>query len=149
MATVGTKASEEAKIRAAIDDCADASREKDVDRVMAHYDADVVVCDLAPPLQSVGKETLRKNYAEWFSTWDGPIGIDIRDLHVTYGDDIAFCRSFHRISGTKLDGEKPDVWARATICFRKIGGKWMVTHEHMSVPFYMDGSYKAAVDLEP
>jgi hypothetical protein len=24
-----------------------------------------------------------------------------------------------------------------------------VTHEHMSVPFYMDGSYRAAVDLKP
>jgi len=24
-----------------------------------------------------------------------------------------------------------------------------VTHEHVSVPFYMDGSYRAAVDLKP
>jgi ketosteroid isomerase-like protein len=38
---------------------------------------------------------------------------------------------------------------RATICYRKIDGKWMVTHEHVSVPFYMDGTYRAAVDLKP
>jgi hypothetical protein len=25
----------------------------------------------------------------------------------------------------------------------------MITHEHVSVPFYMDGSYWAAVDLKP
>jgi hypothetical protein len=25
----------------------------------------------------------------------------------------------------------------------------MVTHEHVSVPFYMDGSDKAALDLKP
>jgi len=24
-----------------------------------------------------------------------------------------------------------------------------VTHEHVSVPFYTDGSYRAAVDLKP
>jgi ketosteroid isomerase-like protein len=33
--------------------------------------------------------------------------------------------------------------------FRKIDGKWAIAHEHSSVPFYMDGSYKAAVDLKP
>jgi hypothetical protein len=27
------------------------------------------------------------------------------------------------------------MWWRTTICFRKIDGKWMVTHEHNSVPF--------------
>ncbi len=24
-----------------------------------------------------------------------------------------------------------------------------ITHEHSSVPFYMDGSFKAAIDLKP
>jgi PhnB protein len=38
---------------------------------------------------------------------------------------------------------------RATVGFRKVDGKWRVVHEHVSVPFYMDGSYKAAVDLKP
>jgi ketosteroid isomerase-like protein len=36
-----------------------------------------------------------------------------------------------------------------TACYRKIKGKWLITHEHVSVPFYMDGSYRAAVDLKP
>ena len=40
-------------------------------------------------------------------------------------------------------------WIRLTLCFRKIGGVWKVTHEHTSVPFTMDGSLKAAVDLTP
>jgi hypothetical protein len=30
-----------------------------------------------------------------------------------------------------------------------MGGKWAIVHEHVSVPFYMDGSYKAAIDLKP
>jgi ketosteroid isomerase-like protein len=36
-----------------------------------------------------------------------------------------------------------------TACYRKINGKWLIAHEHVSVPFYMDGSYKAAIDLRP
>jgi hypothetical protein len=38
---------------------------------------------------------------------------------------------------------------RVTACYRKIDDKWMVAHEHISVPFYMDGTGRAAVDLKP
>ena len=30
-----------------------------------------------------------------------------------------------------------------------IGGVWRITHEHHPTPFYMDGSDKAALDLQP
>jgi ketosteroid isomerase-like protein len=42
-----------------------------------------------------------------------------------------------------------DLWFRETLGFRKIDGKCAITHEHKSVPFYMDGSFKAAIDLKP
>jgi ketosteroid isomerase-like protein len=42
-----------------------------------------------------------------------------------------------------------EMWFRATVCFRKNGGKWLVTHEHASVPFYPDDTMKAATDLKP
>jgi hypothetical protein len=50
---------------------------------------------------------------------------------------------------TTTEGMKVDLWFRETLGFRKIDGKWTITHEHSSVPFYMDGSFKAAVDLKP
>jgi ketosteroid isomerase-like protein len=46
-------------------------------------------------------------------------------------------------------GDSFDLWFRATVCLRKLGGTWWITHEHKSTPFYMDGSFKAAVDLQP
>ena len=36
-----------------------------------------------------------------------------------------------------------------TLLSRKIRGDWRIVHQHESVPFYMDGSYRAAVDLKP
>lgn len=54
-----------------------------------------------------------------------------------------------RLSGTKTSGEKSDVWFRHTLCFRKIRNEWKIAHAHESVPFYMDSTYKAAVDLRP
>ena len=105
--------------------------------------------DLAPPLQYAGAAALKKSLEAWFPTFRGPVGYELRDLRITTGDDVALCRSLNRISGTRTDGEETDVRVRATVGLRRIDGKWKVTHEHASVPFYMDGSYRAAVDLKP
>ena len=53
------------------------------------------------------------------------------------------------MTGTKSNGEKSDLWFRATACFRRDDGHWRITHIHNSVPFAMDGSYRALVDLKP
>jgi ketosteroid isomerase-like protein len=92
---------------------------------------------------------IEKNWKAWFPTFRGSIGYEIRDLRIAASDDVAFCHSFNRITGRRTDDEKTDVWVRATFCCRKIDGKWKIVHEHQSVPFYMDGSYRAAVDLTP
>jgi ketosteroid isomerase-like protein len=42
-----------------------------------------------------------------------------------------------------------DLWFRSTLGLRKSDGVWRIVHEHTSTPFYMDGSFRAAVDLKP
>ena len=39
--------------------------------------------------------------------------------------------------------------ARATFVLRNSENKWLIAHEHSSVPFHMDGSLRAAIDLAP
>jgi predicted dithiol-disulfide oxidoreductase (DUF899 family)/ketosteroid isomerase-like protein len=146
---MASRANDEARVRELIADWAAAVRVKDVDRVVAHYAADVVSFDLAPPLQYAGTEALRKSLAEWFATFQGLIGYDVHDLIITAGGDVAFCRSLNRISGRRTYGEETDVWVRATMGVRRVGGRWLIAHEHASVPLYMDGSEKAAIDLKP
>jgi ketosteroid isomerase-like protein len=149
MATEKNKAIDEAQIRELIDGWAKALRAKDIDGVMSHYAPEILVFDIAPPLLYRGANAYRKNYEEWFATWQGPIGYEIRDPSITVGDDVAFSHSLNRIYGKRTDGEKTGVWVRVTACFRKINGKWLIAHEHISVPLYMDGSDRAAVDLKP
>ena len=132
-----------------MDGWAKALRAKDLKGVMSVYAPEIMWFDLAPPLRYMGADAYRQNWEKWFSTWQGQIHYEIRDLSLTMGADVAFSASLNHISGTRTSGEKSDVWVRATVCYRKIDGKWMITHEHFSVPFYMDGSYKAAVDLKP
>ena len=149
MATEKPKGNDEAQIRQLVDNWTKALQAKDVDRLMASYAPDILLFDLAPPLQYKGADACRKIWEEWLPTFQGPVGFDMRDLSITTGDDVAFCHCLNRISGKRTDGTDTDVWVRATVCCRKIDSKWMVAHEHVSVPFYMDGSYRAAVDLKP
>jgi uncharacterized protein (TIGR02246 family) len=146
---VPCQADDETQIRALIHEWAAALRAKDIDRVMSHYAANVVSFDLAPPLQYAGREALRQSLAEWFPTFQGPIGYEIHDVGITASDDVAFCRSLNRISGTRTGGEETDVWVRATLGCRRVDGTWLIAHEHASVPLYMDGSDRAAIDLKP
>jgi PhnB protein len=148
--TIMTKAKTgEAEIRALLAQYAKALHAKDVDAVMACYAPDVVAFDLAPPLAHRGAETIRAGLREWFPTWTSGIRIETDDLAIEVEGDLAVCRSFNHMTGKRTSGEDADLWFRATVCLRRIGGAWKVIHEHASVPFQMDGSYKAAIDLTP
>lgn len=137
----------EAEVRAVIEDWAAGLRAKDAGRVKRHGTEDLVQFSLAPPL--VADENGPYGLEKWFGTWKGDIGYEIRDLEIVAGDGVAFSHSLNHMTGTKKDGEKPDLWFRHTLGFRKIGGEWKIAHAHESVPFKMDGSFKAAIDLKP
>jgi uncharacterized protein (TIGR02246 family) len=148
MAAQSRRANDEARIRGLIDDQAKAIRAKDIDGSVSNYAPDVLLFDVVNPLRSVGSDAARKRLAEWFSSFRGPIGYELRDLSITTGDDVAFAHSLSRVSATTTDGKKLDMWWRATVCYRKIDGAWMVTHEHASVPFDVE-SGQASLDLKP
>ena len=94
------RAMDEAEIRQRIDKLVAAIRVMDLDTVMSIYAPDIVSFDIEPPLQHVGAEAKRKNWSNAFSTYQRPLGYDIRDLAITVGDDVAFGHGLIRVSGT-------------------------------------------------
>ena len=140
----------EAGIRALIDERTAAMRDKDAARAVATLASDVVVFELAPPL-SVGAEPAHDAaaLAVWLAGWDGPVGVEMRDLHIETGGDIGWSRSLNRLYGKLTNGREVDMWFRSTLAFRKVDGAWKIAHGHSSVPFLMDGSYRAALELVP
>lgn len=143
-----SKASDEAEIRALIDGAAKASRAKDVAALMANYASDVLVFDVINPLRYPGSDAIGKRAEEWFSSFQGGIGYEIRDLSIAASDEAAFCHSLNHVIGTKTDGQEIDMWWRETVCWRKLDGKWRITHVHSSVPFDTETG-KASLDLKP
>jgi PhnB protein len=144
------RSSAELEIRAVIESRAKALRAKDVEGVFAHQAADAVLFTMAPPLQYAGMRAFdRDGVQEWFDSFTGKIGYEIRELQIQAGAGVAFSHCLNHMTGERTDGEKTDLWFRHTLGFRKLRGAWKVVHEHESVPFYMDGSGRAALDLEP
>jgi ketosteroid isomerase-like protein len=148
MTTVDRKANSEAEIRALFKDRVNAVRMKDVDKLMSGYAPDVLSFDVVDPLQYAGSDSIRARMEEWFSSFQGPIGLDNRNLTIAAGEDVAFCHSLSHVNGTMTDGRLLDMWWRETVCFRRIDDKWMITHQHSSVPFNVE-SGKASLDLKP
>lgn len=142
------KVTENEEIRNLIDNWVQAVREKDVEGSVAPYASEVISYDLVNPLRYDGSDMIRKRLTEWFSSFEGPIGIEFRDLDVTAGDDVAFGHGLHHVDGTKTDGTRLEMWWRTTLCLSKIEGRWTITHSHDSVPFNMENGM-ASLDLKP
>ena len=140
-----------AEVHEVLDRWAKAFRAKDIDGIMAVYAAGdgVVAYDIVPPLQYRGKDAYRKNYVEFLDQYTGPIELELRDPHVVAGNDVAFIYSLERVSGTlKSNGQHSDLWIRASSGLRKIDGKWLIVHDHISDPADL-ATGKAVLDLKP
>lgn len=124
----------EALIRRRIEDLVKALGARDIDGVMSLYAPDVVSFDLNPPLRYAGSDTKRRAWQDAFAVYAGPITYEVRDLTVATEGDLAFVHSVNHVSGTLANGQASDLWVRWTAGFRRIGGVWLVVHDHVSVP---------------
>jgi ketosteroid isomerase-like protein len=146
MTADSSKATAEAQIRALVDDEAKAIRAKDVDGRVSSYALDVLLFRRGRSTAIPRIERAQKVPAGVVRFVPRPIGYELRDL--TAGADVGFSHSVNRVSATTMEGQRLDMWWRATVCYRRIDGAWMVTHQHASVPFDAE-SGKASLGLKP
>jgi uncharacterized protein (TIGR02246 family) len=141
-------AQHEAQIRQHVDELVEAIRAKDLAALARVYAEDVVSFDIDPPLQHAGLAAKLRNWERVF-TFFRDVTYEIRDLALTVGEDVAFGHGFGRLSGKLQDGTAtPGMWVRFTLGFRKSDGRWLITHDQVSVPFDV-ASGRGVVDLEP
>lgn len=142
--------SDQDQIRGVLADFTRAIHDKDATGVIAPLADDAVTFDLAPPLRHGPAVTHDPaQLEEWFATWDSPIVSEPHDLTIEVSGDLAYAYGLQHMSGKKKGGDEVDLWFRATACFRREADGWRITHMHNSVPFAMDGSEKALLDLKP
>ena len=120
---------------------------KDAAAIAHHYAPGAVIADLAPPLRRRGFDVSATQ--AWLDGWDGPVKLTTHDLEIQVDGDLALCHGLLHTRARTRSGEQEAWWPRITIALTRAPSGWRIIHEHSSVPFHMDGSLHAAIDLEP
>jgi ketosteroid isomerase-like protein len=117
-----------------------AFKAKDLDGIMRVYAPGqaLVVFDVVPPRQYVGAAAYRKDWQTFLDSFNGPITVELTDLDIGADRNLAYSHSVQRVAGTDKQGKKLDLTVRVTDVYHKIGGRWFVIHEHVSVPVDLD-----------
>ena len=139
----------EDEIRLLIEERIAAMKAKDAGRAVSRIADSAVTFELAPPLaQEPGAAAHPEALAAWLDGFE-ELDIEVRDMVIEAETTVAFAYALHHLTGTRKGGQPVSLWMRSTLGFRRDIGGWTIVHAHTSVPFYMDGSFRAAVDLEP
>jgi ketosteroid isomerase-like protein len=123
-------------IRALYQSYMEAFNKKDVAKIMSYYvpGSDLFVFDVTPPRQHVGWADYKKDWDDLFAAFTGPVHQELSDLNVTTVGTLAV--SHYMVAGyfTGADGTRLTVAVRVTDALRRMHGKWLIFHEHASVP---------------
>ncbi len=127
---------DKAAINASVQRWAAAVEARDLDGIMAYYvpDDSLFVYDVIPPRQYVGTAAFRKDWQETLAAYVGPIQTSVADWTIDVEGDFAYAHGTARLTGKDKDGKPMDSNVRVTDIYKKTGGKWLVVHEHVSVP---------------
>jgi uncharacterized protein (TIGR02246 family) len=134
MSVSNNRTPDEAAIRELVEDWARAVRAKDLKGILANHSLEMLMFDVPPPLESKGIDEYRKSWDLFFSWSDDPVVFDFNEMEITAGNDVAYVTALMRCAGTETKGERIKLEFRLTIGLRKIGGQWIVMHEHHSIP---------------
>ena len=141
---------DETAIRDVISERLAALRRGDAEAFCRFYAPDAVVFSLAPPLRQPAQVATDATAMQaWIDEKGGSVWSEVRDLQITVDGSLAVCTSVESM-GAPPDAPQPfTLWYRSTLALRRHGEDWRVVHEHTSTPFHMDGSFRAAIDLQP
>ena len=109
---------------------------KDINGIMAYYtpDESLLVFDALPPRQYVGATAYRKDWEGFLAAYPNGVHAEVSDLKVETEGNLGYSHGIFRTTGQDKDGKPLDLTVRVTDVYKKINGKWLVVHEHVSWP---------------
>ncbi len=131
-----SQANDEADINASVQHLVAAVNAKDINGIMAYYtpDENLFVFDALPPRQYVGAVAFRKDWEGFLAAYPGAVHAEVSDWKTETEGNLAYGHGVFRTNGPDKDGKPLDITVRVTDVYRKVNGKWLVVHEHVSWP---------------
>src|SRR5262249_53564114 len=128
----------EAEIRAQVDNWLHAVLAMDIAGIVSHYAPGILAFDAVSQLPLQGVDVYSKHWHACLAMCrPDTMIVEMRDVHVAAGDDVAFATARTRCGGTGENGEAKAGWMRMTAGCRKTHGQWMVADEACFAPFDM------------
>jgi ketosteroid isomerase-like protein len=99
---------------------------------------------------ALGDPAVAQEIRAWIDHWRKAVSAkDVDRVMELYTEDVvAYATGLQMISGMLKHGQKSGMWVRFTSLYRKVNGKWLDFHDHVSVPVEIE-SGKAMLDLKP
>jgi len=112
---------------------------KDVKTIMTCFvpDQSLLVFDIVPPREYRGAAAFTKDWQGFLAAFPGPIQVQMTDLSVTADGKVGFGHRIDHLALNDKDGKTTHYVVRVTHGYRKMDGKWLIVHEHASVPVDM------------
>ncbi len=117
--------------------------EKDVEKFLSIYDADVHIYDCWGKWESKGISLWKENVTNWFASMreEGELlKVDVSDVTIEENTNLAFVNcaitfaAYNETSEEKLR----QITNRFTFGLKKTNESWLITHEHSSLPIDME-----------
>jgi len=121
-------------IRQLLERWAAAVHAQDIDAVLLDHADDILMFDVPGPISTVGIDAYKNSWPQMFASFRGAFIFDLSDVAVAAGTDVAFASALIRCEGIGRSEEPVMLDVRFTAGLRKIRDRWIVTHEHHSVP---------------
>ena len=125
---------DEAEIRALIERWSSAVRDEDRAGIRRDHDVDILMFDVPPPFMSRGIENYMATWEMFLSSVEKPVTFNFTGVEVTAGSDVAFATAVGHCVNIDKAGQREPLDFRLTMGLRKKDGRWIVTHEHHSLP---------------
>src|SRR5579863_1719923 len=125
-----------AEIRAAQQSIATGAEARNLDLIMSNYlhSNKLFVFDVYPPRAYLGWNEFRKDWSDFLNGLKGPITYQMVDMDVDTDGKLGYVHVIEHIAGASTAGKPVEINMRITELYRKINGKWLIEHEHASVP---------------
>jgi uncharacterized protein (TIGR02246 family) len=127
-------AADEAAIRTLIERWSKAVRDQDRAAIRTDHDPEILMYDVPLPFRSRGIDAYMTTWETFFASAAKPVAFDFTDIEVTAGADVAFVTAVGHCVDIDKVGQREPIDFRLTMGLRKIEGRWVITHEHHSVP---------------
>jgi ketosteroid isomerase-like protein len=135
-ATTANPAADDSDINASVQRLVTAVNARDVNGIMAYYapDESLLVFDATLPRQYVGATAFRKDWEGFLAGFPSTIHAELSDWKSEADQNLAYGHGIFHVTGPDKDGKPIDMTVRITDVFKRMNGKWLAVHEHVSWP---------------